>query len=175
MSRVAPPTSVKGKPICLFLMDGQGTLPRWRMMQKSPPRGQNWPARQRVCTSPIMVAAKASRRMTKGLQSVALRFRTGFGRFGRAAKRLQEPRLRPPSGTRIPIGAHSVSSRSGPRAVQDKRVASSSLSRWLKPRLQEGSGRQTGLGLRRGPTAAASSACLLLTPLRTRFRCLGWV
>ena len=68
MSRVAPPTSVKGKPICLFLW--MGISPRWRMMQTSLPRGQSWPALLRACMSPIMAAAKESRLRLKRLQSV---------------------------------------------------------------------------------------------------------
>ena len=80
--------------------------------------------------SPIMAAAKESRLRLKRLQSVVLRFRTGFGRFGRAAKRLLEPRLRLILGTRIP------NIRGLPQDSEDFSEGAGSgsdLTSWLRP------------------------------------------
>ena len=58
-------------------------------------------------------------------------------------------------------GGPSVSSGSRPKAVLGNKassVASSSLSKWLKPQLQEGSRLQVSSGLTQGPVEAASSA-----------------
>ena len=203
MSRVAPPTSAKGKPICLFLMDGHFTTlahdadvpSSWSELARTAEgeyipyhgggkRKQADVEEASVCSSSLshrlrpvrlggQAAAEASSEATlkdkessaRGLpqDSEDLPQDVGSGSdlsswlrpVGRGAASAV-PSLGAQSG-----GGPSVSSGSRPKAVLGNKassVASSSLSKWLKPQLQEGSRLQVSSGLTQGPVEAASSA-----------------